>query len=72
MVRVSQSPICCSYMRARRGDSVQTPIRPGGRAMGHEGTGRTWKLGVAADHEGKASNRRTQAASHHSPNYAVS
>jgi threonine dehydrogenase-like Zn-dependent dehydrogenase len=46
VVRITQSSICGSDMHMWRQDSLGTPIPPGGRAMGHEGTGTIHKLGA--------------------------
>lgn len=45
IVRITQSSICGSDMHMWRQDSLGTPIPPGGRAMGHEGTGTVYRLG---------------------------
>ena len=46
LLRITQSSICGSDMHMWRQDSLATPIPPGGRAMGHEGTGVIHKLGA--------------------------
>jgi threonine dehydrogenase-like Zn-dependent dehydrogenase len=46
VVRITQSSICGSDMHMWRQDSLNTPIPPGGRAMGHEGTGVVERLGA--------------------------
>jgi D-arabinose 1-dehydrogenase-like Zn-dependent alcohol dehydrogenase len=51
VLRVTQSAICGSDLHVYRGDTANNPIPPGGRAVGHEGTGVVHKLGagVSAD-----------------------
>ena len=45
VIRVEQAGICGSDLHTWRGDMVANPLPPQGRAMGHEGSGRIWKLG---------------------------
>lgn len=52
VLKVSQSAICGSDLHMWRGDSTSVPIPPGGRAMGHEGSGVVVKLGQGRTHDG--------------------
>jgi threonine dehydrogenase-like Zn-dependent dehydrogenase len=52
VLRMTQSAICGSDMHMWRGDSSAVPIPPGGRAMGHEGSGIVVKLGKGVTHDG--------------------
>jgi threonine dehydrogenase-like Zn-dependent dehydrogenase len=45
VLRMSQAGICGSDLHTWRGDMAANPLPPQGRAMGHEGSGRIWKLG---------------------------
>ena len=45
VIRITQSSICGSDMHMWRQDSVGNPLPPGGRAMGHEGTGVIERIG---------------------------
>lgn len=45
VVKVTQSAICGSDLHMWRRDSEGIPVPPGGRAMGHEGTGTVFRLG---------------------------
>ena len=45
VVKVMQSAICGSDLHMWRRDSEGIPVPPGGRAMGHEGTGTVFRLG---------------------------
>ena len=51
LLRMTQAGICGSDLHTSRGDQVNIPLPPTGRAMGHEGTGVVEKLGrdVTAD-----------------------
>jgi D-arabinose 1-dehydrogenase-like Zn-dependent alcohol dehydrogenase len=51
VVRITQSAICGSDLHVYRGDTASLPIPPGGRTIGHEGTGVVHELGagVSAD-----------------------
>ena len=55
LLRMTQAGICGSDLHAWRGDMVNMPLPPGGRVMGHEGTGAVEKLGagVTSDSLGK-------------------
>jgi L-iditol 2-dehydrogenase len=46
VLRITQAGICGSDLHTWRGDQAATPLPPGGRVLGHEGTGRIWKLGA--------------------------
>jgi threonine dehydrogenase-like Zn-dependent dehydrogenase len=52
VLRMSQSAICGSDMHMWRGDSIAVPLPPGGRAMGHEGSGVVAKLGKGVKYDG--------------------
>ena len=45
VIKVTQSAICGSDLHMWRRDSEGIPVPPGGRAMGHEGTGVVFRLG---------------------------
>jgi threonine dehydrogenase-like Zn-dependent dehydrogenase len=51
VLHIEQAGICGSDLHTWRGDQAAIPLPPQGRAMGHEGSGRVWKLGagVTAD-----------------------
>jgi threonine dehydrogenase-like Zn-dependent dehydrogenase len=52
IVQIAQASICGSDLHMWRGDSaLSSPIPKGGRAMGHEGSGRVWKLGAGVTHD---------------------
>ena len=46
IVKIEQAGICGSDLHTWRGDQVNIPIPPGGRVMGHEGTGVVYKMGA--------------------------
>ncbi len=54
LLRMTQAGICGSDLHVWRGDQVNVPLPPSGRAMGHEGTGVVEILGdgVTADSAG--------------------
>ena len=54
VLRMTQAGICGSDLHVWRGDQVNVPLPPTGRAMGHEGTGVVEMLGdgVATDSAG--------------------
>ena len=45
LLRMTQAGICGSDLHVWRGDQVNVPLPPTGRAMGHEGTGAIAQLG---------------------------
>ena len=45
LLRMTQAGICGSDLHVWRGDQVNVPLPPTGRAMGHEGTGTIGQLG---------------------------
>jgi len=45
LLRMTQAGICGSDLHVWRGDQVNVPLPPTGRAMGHEGTGKIERLG---------------------------
>lgn len=51
LLRMTQAGICGSDLHVWRGDQINVPLPPTGRAMGHEGTGMIERLGpeVTAD-----------------------
>lgn len=55
VIRITQSAICGSDLHMYRADSEGIPVPPGGRAMGHEGTGVVHQLGdgVTTDYLGE-------------------
>ena len=55
LLRMTQAGICGSDLHTWRGDQVNVPLPPSGRAMGHEGTGVVHTLGegVTTDSAGK-------------------
>ena len=46
LLRMTQAGICGSDLHVWRGDQVNVPLPPTGRAMGHEGTGVVQQLGA--------------------------
>ncbi|HZQ37559.1 MAG TPA: zinc-binding dehydrogenase [Dehalococcoidia bacterium] len=45
LLQITQAGICGSDLHTWRGDQAAIPLPPGGRALGHEGTGRVFRLG---------------------------
>lgn len=45
ILQITQAGICGSDLHTWRGDQRANPLPPQGRVMGHEGSGRIWKLG---------------------------
>ena len=50
LLRMTQAGICGSDLHTWRGDQVNVPLPPSGRAMGHEGTGGGANAGRGSDH----------------------
>ena len=46
LLRMTQAGICGSDLHTWRGDQVNVPLPPGGKVMGHEGTGAVEELGA--------------------------
>ena len=46
ILKITQAGICGSDLHTWRGDQINIPVPPGGRVMGHEGTGVIHKMGA--------------------------
>jgi len=55
ILKITQAGVCGSDLHTWRGDQDAVPLPPGGRVMGHEGTGVVFRLGegLATDSLGK-------------------
>ncbi len=55
ILKITQAGVCGSDLHTWRGDQSASPLPPGGRVMGHEGTGVVFRLGegVTTDFLGK-------------------
>ena len=61
LLRMTQAGICGSDLHVWRGDQVNVPLPPTGRAMGHEGTGVVEILGDGVDHRLRRHSRSRRA-----------
>jgi threonine dehydrogenase-like Zn-dependent dehydrogenase len=55
ILKITQAGVCGSDLHTWRGDQDAVPLPPGGRVMGHEGTGTVFRLGegISTDSLGK-------------------
>ena len=72
VLRMTQAGICGSDLHVWRGDQVNVPLPPTGRAMGHEGTGVIDVLGdgVTTDSNERQERPSKRATASSTPQYS--